>query len=128
LAKRDNVVEQAPRVLTVVKKSTYAKARADQADAQIKGAEAGVEKAEADLEQARQNLVCKPIATGVLASMYLLAVRRLRGLQPLDCVNDPKPGRGAQPCRRPLGVGRRARRTAGRLLGWQSLLWCRVRW
>jgi multidrug resistance efflux pump len=56
LAERDNVVEQATRVLTLVKKGTYAKARADQANAQIKGAEAGVEKAEADLEQARQNL------------------------------------------------------------------------
>lgn len=56
LAERDNVVEQATRVLTLVKKGTYAKARADQANAQIKGAEAGVQKAEADLEQARQNL------------------------------------------------------------------------
>lgn len=56
LADRDNVVEQATRVLTLVKKGTYAKARADQANAQIKGAEAGVEKAAAELEQARQNL------------------------------------------------------------------------
>jgi multidrug resistance efflux pump len=56
LADRDNVREQATRILTLVEKGTYAKARADQANAEIKGAEAGVEKAEADLEEARQNL------------------------------------------------------------------------
>jgi len=56
MAARDNVNEQAWRVLELVKKGTYAKARADQANAQIKAAAAGVQQAEAELEKARQNL------------------------------------------------------------------------
>jgi multidrug resistance efflux pump len=56
IAQRENVLEQATRVLTLVKKGTYAKARADQANAQIKEAEANVQGAESELERARQNL------------------------------------------------------------------------
>ncbi len=55
-APRDNVNEQAWRVLELVKKGTYAKARADQANAQIKAAAAGVQQAEAEVEKARQSL------------------------------------------------------------------------
>ena len=56
IAQRDNVAEQAWRVLELVKKGTYAAARGDQADAQIKAAEAGVQQAEAEVERARQDL------------------------------------------------------------------------
>lgn len=55
-AHRENVAEQAWRVLELVKTGTYAAARGDQANAQIKGAEAGVQQAEAELERARQDL------------------------------------------------------------------------
>lgn len=56
IAGRENTREQAARVLTLVKKGIYAKAREDQANAQVKSAEAVVQKAEADLEAARQSL------------------------------------------------------------------------
>lgn len=56
IAERENTREQAARVLTLVKKGIYAKAREDQANAQVKSAEAVVQKAEADLEAARQSL------------------------------------------------------------------------
>ena len=55
-AKRDNTREQVARVFELVKKGTYAQARADQATAQIQSAEAGVREAEAELERAKQEL------------------------------------------------------------------------
>ena len=56
IAQRANVREQASRVLTLVAKGTYAKARADQANAQIEAADAGVRQAVSELEGARQSL------------------------------------------------------------------------
>ena len=47
-AKRDNTREQASRVLQLVEKGVYAKARQDQANKEIEVAEAGVREAEAD--------------------------------------------------------------------------------
>ncbi len=55
-AKRDNTREQVARIFELVKKGIYAKARADQATAQIQSAEAGVREAEAELERAKQEL------------------------------------------------------------------------
>ena len=55
-AKRDNTREQVARIFELVKKGVYAKARADQATAQIQSAEAGVREAEAELERAKQEL------------------------------------------------------------------------
>jgi multidrug resistance efflux pump len=55
-AKRDNTREQVARIFELVKKEVYAKARADQATAQIQSAEAGVREAEAELERAKQEL------------------------------------------------------------------------
>ena len=55
-AKRDNTREQVARVFELVKKGVYAKAREDQATAQIQAAEAGVREAEAELERAKQEL------------------------------------------------------------------------
>jgi multidrug resistance efflux pump len=55
-AKRDNVREQASRILQLVEKGVYAKARQDQATKEIEVAEAGVREAEAEVERARQEL------------------------------------------------------------------------
>lgn len=56
IARRANVLEQARRVFILVEKGTYAKARADQANSEVKAAEASVQQAESELERARQNL------------------------------------------------------------------------
>ena len=55
-AQRDNIVEQAKRVLQLVEKGVYAKAREDRAKAEIEGAEASVREAEAELERAKEEL------------------------------------------------------------------------
>jgi multidrug resistance efflux pump len=55
-AQRDNTVEQAHRVLELVKKGVYAKAREDRAKAEIEAAEATVREAEAELEKAKEQL------------------------------------------------------------------------
>ena len=55
-AKRDNVREQANRVLQLVEKGVYAKARQDQANKEIEVAEAGVREAASEVERARQEL------------------------------------------------------------------------
>jgi multidrug resistance efflux pump len=55
-AKRDNTREQVARIFELVEKGIYAKARSDQATAQIQSAEAGVREAEAELERAKQEL------------------------------------------------------------------------
>lgn len=56
IAQRDNVREQVSRIMVLVEKDIYSKARADQATAQMKTAEAAVRAAESDIERARQNL------------------------------------------------------------------------
>jgi multidrug resistance efflux pump len=55
-AQRDNTVEQANRVLELVQKGVYAKAREDRAKAEIEAAEATVREAEAELEKAKEQL------------------------------------------------------------------------
>jgi multidrug resistance efflux pump len=55
-AKRDNVREQASRVLQLVEKGVYPKARADTATKELEVAEAQVREAESEVEQARQEL------------------------------------------------------------------------
>jgi len=55
-AQRDNTVEQAKRILQLVEKGVYAKAREDRAKAEIEGAEANVREAEAELEKAKDEL------------------------------------------------------------------------
>jgi multidrug resistance efflux pump len=55
-AKRANVREQANRILQLVEKGVYAKARADQATKEIEVAEAEVREAESEVERARQEL------------------------------------------------------------------------
>ena len=55
-AKRDNVREQANRILQLVEKGVYAKARQDQANKEIQVAEASVREAESEVERARQEL------------------------------------------------------------------------
>jgi multidrug resistance efflux pump len=55
-AKRDNVREQASRVLQLVEKGIYPKARADTATKELDVAEAQVREAESEVEQARQEL------------------------------------------------------------------------
>ena len=55
-AQRDNTVEQAKRVLELVEKGVYAKAREDRAKAEIEGAEASVREAEAELVKAKEQL------------------------------------------------------------------------
>ena len=55
-AQRDNTVEQANRVLELVQKGVYAKARADRAKAEIEAAEASVREADAELEKAKEQL------------------------------------------------------------------------
>jgi multidrug resistance efflux pump len=55
-AQRNNTVEQANRVLELVQKGVYAKAREDRAKAEIEGAEATVREAEAELEKAKEQL------------------------------------------------------------------------
>jgi multidrug resistance efflux pump len=55
-AQRDNIVEQAKRVLELVEKGVYAKAREDRAKAEIEAAEAAVREAEAELEKAKEQL------------------------------------------------------------------------
>ena len=55
-AQRDNTVEQANRILQLVEKGVYAKAREDRAKAEIEGAEAGVREAEAEVEKAKEQL------------------------------------------------------------------------
>lgn len=55
-AKRDNTVEQANRVLELVQKGVYAKAREDRAKAEIEAAEATVREAEAELTKAKEEL------------------------------------------------------------------------
>ena len=55
-AKRDNVREQANRVLQLVEKGVYAKARKDQANKEIEVAEASVREAASEVERARQEL------------------------------------------------------------------------
>lgn len=55
-AQRDNTVEQAKRILQLVEKGVYAKARADRAKAEIEAAEASVREAEAELEKAKEQL------------------------------------------------------------------------
>jgi multidrug resistance efflux pump len=55
-ADRDNIVEQAERILELVAKGVYAEARADRAKAEIEAAEARVREAEAELERAKEQL------------------------------------------------------------------------
>jgi multidrug resistance efflux pump len=55
-AKRDNVREQANRVLQLVEKGVYAKARQDQATKEVEVAEASVREAASEVERARQEL------------------------------------------------------------------------
>jgi multidrug resistance efflux pump len=55
-ATRDNTVEQANRVLELVQKGVYAKAREDRAKAEIEAAEATVREAEAELQKAKEEL------------------------------------------------------------------------
>jgi len=55
-AKRDNVREQASRVLQLVEKGVYPKARADTANKELEVTEANVREAESELERARQEL------------------------------------------------------------------------
>lgn len=55
-AARDNQREQTQRALELVKRGVYAKAKEDDAAAQLKIAEATVTRAEADLEKARSEL------------------------------------------------------------------------
>jgi multidrug resistance efflux pump len=55
-ASRENIREQAARVLQLVDRGVYPKARYDQAKAALDGSEAAVEGAQADLERARQEL------------------------------------------------------------------------
>ncbi|MGH6803385.1 MAG: HlyD family secretion protein [Methyloceanibacter sp.] len=55
-ASRDNVREQANRVLQLVEKGVYAKAREDRAVKEIEVAEANVREAESEVERARQEL------------------------------------------------------------------------
>ena len=55
-AQRENVREQASRILQLVEKGVYAKARADTATKEIEVTEAKVREAEAEVERARQEL------------------------------------------------------------------------
>jgi multidrug resistance efflux pump len=55
-AQRDNVREQANRILQLVEKGVYAKAREDQATKEVEVAEAKVREAESEVERARQEL------------------------------------------------------------------------
>ena len=55
-AQRNNTVEQANRILELVQKGVYAKAREDRAKAEIEAAEATVREAEAELEKAKEQL------------------------------------------------------------------------
>ena len=55
-AKRDNVREQASRVLQLVEKGVYPKARADTATKELEVAESQVREAESEVERARQEL------------------------------------------------------------------------
>ncbi|MGH9809017.1 MAG: biotin/lipoyl-binding protein, partial [Terriglobia bacterium] len=55
-AQRDNTVEQAKRILQLVEKGVYAKAREDRANAEIEAAEASVREAEAEVEKAKEQL------------------------------------------------------------------------
>src|SRR5262245_41744983 len=55
-AQRDNTVEQAGRVLQLVEKGVYAKAREDRAKAEMDAAEASVREAEAEVEKAKEQL------------------------------------------------------------------------
>jgi multidrug resistance efflux pump len=55
-AHRENVREQAGRILQLVEKGVYAKARADTATKEIEVAEAKVREAESEVERARQEL------------------------------------------------------------------------
>ena len=55
-AKRDNVREQVNRILELVEKGVYAKARKDQATKEIEAAEAKVREAASEVERARQEL------------------------------------------------------------------------
>lgn len=55
-AKLDNVRDQANRVLQLVEKEVYAKARADMATKELEVAEANVREAESEVERARQEL------------------------------------------------------------------------
>src|SRR3954453_4385150 len=56
IAQRDNVRDQAARVLALVRTGVYAVARGDKARSELESAEAQVQRAEALLEQARQAL------------------------------------------------------------------------
>ena len=56
IANRDNVREQTARVLELVKKGTYAKARGDTANSEAKAAEATVQRAQAELARAKESL------------------------------------------------------------------------
>jgi multidrug resistance efflux pump len=55
-ANRDNIVEQAKRILQLVEKGVYAKAREDRAKAEMEAAEASAREAEAELEKAKEQL------------------------------------------------------------------------
>jgi multidrug resistance efflux pump len=55
-ASRDNIREQANRVLQLVEKGVYAKAREDRATKEVEVAEANVREAESEVERARQEL------------------------------------------------------------------------
>ena len=55
-ARRDNVREQASRILQLVEKGVYPKARADMANKELDVSEAQVREAESEVEQARQEL------------------------------------------------------------------------
>jgi multidrug resistance efflux pump len=56
IADRQNVREQVARVLELVKKGIYSKAKADTANAELKAAEATVQQAQAELERAKESL------------------------------------------------------------------------
>jgi multidrug resistance efflux pump len=55
-ANRDNIVDQAHRILQLVQKGVYAEARADKANAEIEAAEANVREAEAELAKSKEQL------------------------------------------------------------------------
>ena len=55
-AQRDNVREQTRRIMQLIERGVYARARADEAKAALESAEAAVVKAQADLQRARQEL------------------------------------------------------------------------
>jgi multidrug resistance efflux pump len=89
-AKLVNMREQTGRIFDLVKSGVYAKARGDQATAQLDAAHASVAEAEAELERARQNLgpegANNPQLREALAALELAKLNLLRttALAPTD--------------------------------------------